>query len=89
MFDTIFRIGIHNLPPTQYPIGIYVDEEVVRKAKEIGLNISKISEDALKEVIEKILSSNLRKGAGPLGFEPRLFGSEGRRLYPGLATGPM
>jgi len=35
-------------------IGIYVDEEVVRKAKEIGLNISKISENALKEVIEKI-----------------------------------
>ena len=29
------------------------------------------------------------KNAGPLGFEPRVSGSEGRRLYPGLATGPM
>jgi len=32
--------------------------------------------NALKEVIEKILSSNLRKVrkvAGPLGFEPRTF----------------
>ena len=63
-------------------IGIYVDEEVVRKAKEIGLNISKISENALKEVIEKILSSNLRKVAGPLGFEPRISGSAGQRPNP-------
>ena len=63
-------------------IGIYVDEEVVRKAKEIGLNISKISENALKEVIEKILGSNLRKGAGPLGFEPRISGSAGQRPNP-------
>ena len=59
-------------------IGIYVDEEVVRKAKEIGLNISKISEKALKDVIEKILNSNLKKYTGPGGLEPPTPGLEGR-----------
>ena len=52
---------------------------MVRKAKEIGLNVSKISENALKEVIEKILSSNLGKVTGPAGFEPATSGSGDRR----------
>jgi len=63
---------------------IKIEGEVVRKAKEIGLNVSKISENALKEVIEKILSSNLGKAAGPAGFEePRgMKGSQKKQLYP-------
>jgi hypothetical protein len=33
---------------------IRIDEEVLRKAKEIGLNISKIAENALMDLIELI-----------------------------------
>lgn len=36
---------------------IYLDEEVLKKAKEIGLNISKISENALREAIHLLESS--------------------------------
>ena len=59
-------------------IGIYVDEEVVRKAKEIGLNISKIAENALKDVIEKISGTNSGNETGPGGLEPPTPGLEGR-----------
>ena len=37
---------------------IYVDEEIIRKAKEIGLNISKTRENALKEAIKRLEGSN-------------------------------
>jgi hypothetical protein len=33
---------------------IRIDENLVQKAKEIGLNISKVSENALKEIIARI-----------------------------------
>ena len=33
---------------------IRIDENLVQKAKEIGLNISKVSENALKEMIRRI-----------------------------------
>ena len=33
---------------------IRIDENLVKKAKELGLNISKISENALREIIRKI-----------------------------------
>ena len=33
---------------------IRIDENLVQKAKEIGLNISKVSENALKEMITRI-----------------------------------
>jgi len=37
---------------------IYLDAEVVKEAKELGLNISRISENALKEIIRRIKNSN-------------------------------
>ena len=37
---------------------ITIDAEIVKKAKEIGLNISKVSENALKEMIKRIESPN-------------------------------
>ncbi|MDW8034056.1 MAG: type II toxin-antitoxin system CcdA family antitoxin [Nitrososphaerota archaeon] len=33
---------------------IYLDSEIVKEAKELGLNISKISENALKKMIDRI-----------------------------------
>ena len=33
---------------------IYIEEEVIRKAKEIGLNISKTCENALKEATRRL-----------------------------------
>ena len=75
---------------------IYVDEEVLNKAKELGFNISKTCENALKESIRRLEGSspqiiNAKGGigtvgsdvAGPLGFEPRTSGSAGQRPNPG------
>lgn len=76
---------------------IRVDEDVLREAKELGLNVSKISENALKEAIRRlkgensqnILNSQLSDDfsseknvvTGPPGFEPGISGLEGRRAF--------
>jgi hypothetical protein len=58
------------------------------KAKELGLNISKICENALKEAIKRLKGQeskndlNFNCVAGPLGFEPRISGSAGQRPNP-------
>jgi len=41
---------------------IRIDEDVLRRAKEVGLNISKVSENALKEAIAR-LEGPVRGGA--------------------------
>ena len=68
---------------------IRIDEDVLREAKEIGLNISKISENALKEAIRRLRSPSCGNGcvfgcclAGPVGFEPTTSGSAGQRPNP-------
>jgi len=33
---------------------IRIDEEVFRKAQKIGLNISKVAENALRDIVERI-----------------------------------
>jgi hypothetical protein len=38
---------------------IRIDEDVLREAKELGLNISKISENALKEAIKRLKGENI------------------------------
>ena len=35
-----------------------MDEDIVKKAKSIGLNLSKVSENALKDMISRIEGSN-------------------------------
>ena len=40
---------------------IYVDEDVLREAREIGLNISRICENALKDAIEKLKFGNINE----------------------------
>jgi hypothetical protein len=42
---------------------IRIDANLVQKAKELGLNISKVSENALKEMIRRIESPSATKEA--------------------------
>ena len=61
-------------------VTIYVDEEIVRKAKDLGFNISKLCENAMKQAIKRMEGSNCeREGmetvgchqvVRPPGFEP-------------------
>ena len=44
-------------------VTIRIDENLVQKAKELGLNISKVSENALKEMIRRIESPSAPKGS--------------------------
>jgi len=43
-------------------VNLTIDEEVVRKAKELGLNLSKTCENALKEAIRRLEGSNSQSG---------------------------
>jgi len=47
-----------------------IDEDVLREARELGLNVSKVAENALKEAIRKLYSlpaspSSSRASQGP------------------------
>jgi len=44
---------------------IYIEEEIAEEAKEIGLNISKICENALKEAIKRLQGSYQQNGGVP------------------------
>ena len=56
---------------------VYLDPEVVKEARELGLNISRICENALKEAIRRLKGENSQNNfnhqemVGPRGFEPR------------------
>ena len=72
---------------------IYLDPEIVKEAKELGLNISRICENALREAIRRLKGENFRSNlvSQPLGvisfdgmepragFEPATNGLQGRR----------
>jgi len=45
--------------PTKKQVLLYIDTETSKKAKELGLNLSKVSENALKEAIRRLQCSNL------------------------------
>ena len=65
---------------------LYLDKQIVKKAKEMGLNISKTCENCLKQTIVRIETPNMQninqKGGtgtvgsvnmvGSRGFEPRI-----------------
>jgi post-segregation antitoxin (ccd killing protein) len=40
---------------------VYLDPKVVAEARELGLNISKICENALKEAIKRLKGQELKK----------------------------
>jgi len=55
---------------------IRIDAEIVKKAKDLGLNISKISENALKEYIKRLEGSNHPKNSNP-SFSVNAFSEKG------------
>jgi post-segregation antitoxin (ccd killing protein) len=80
---------------TKRKISILVDKNVIEKAHELGLNVSKFAENALKDGIKALTEAKQNKPpfstepflpekghAGPVGFEPTISGSEGRHLNP-------
>ena len=42
----------------QKRVSLTIDKEVVQKAKELGLNMSKVCENCLKEAIKRLTSQN-------------------------------
>ena len=79
-------------------INLSIDDEVIKTAKELGFNLSKLCENCLKRHIKAIqnLTTQTNGGtaflgeasfgkegsAGPRGFEPRISGFAGQRLNP-------
>ena len=59
-------------------VTINLDPEVVRKARELGLNISKIAENALKEYIERLESSDYKNNVSSDSFWWQNFEGGGR-----------
>ena len=49
-------------------VTINLDPKVVRKARELGLNISKIAENALKEYIKRLESSDYKNNVSSNSF---------------------
>ena len=60
---------------------LYLDTRVVETAKEIGLNVSRVSENALIEAIEKLRGP--KPEAGPKSPSPSSVEGRGRDLNPG------
>ena len=52
-------------------VTLYMDTEIVEKAKELGFNISKLCENCLKEAIRRLTGSNNpeKGGIGTAGSE--------------------
>ena len=61
---------------------LYLDPEVVREAKELGLNLPKVCEKALKDAIKRLKGEDCEVVRRP-GFEPGITGSGGRSPSPG------
>lgn len=73
---------------------IRVNEELLRDAKDLGLNVSKVAENALKAAVEAMQTSNAKggfsgrafakqKGGGaPSGIRTRGVGSTGLHVWP-------
>jgi intergrase/recombinase len=58
-------------------VSISIRKDVAEQAHQLGINISKVSENHLIFLIETIKNAHLKDGAGPMGFEPMTFSLEG------------
>ena len=67
-------------------ITILVDSEVIKKAHELGLNVSKVCENCLKQYIEALTNLKMTNGGSPFLGEAS-FGKEGSRGCPSLVGG--
>ncbi len=61
----------------QVRVNLTIDEQVVKKAKDLGLNISKVSENALKRAINALEQSNPESGSKTKFLGEASFGKEG------------
>ena len=52
----------------QVKVNLTIDEDVVKAAKELGLNMSKISENALKEYIKRLTKPKTMTNGGNPSF---------------------
>jgi len=52
-------------------VSIRIDEEVTKKAHEVGLNVSKVCENALKKAIEAIEGTSAKSNCGESNPHPR------------------
>jgi len=71
---------------------IRIDQDILREAKDLGLSVSKISENALKEAIIKLQTPKTETNGGTAFLSEGSFGKEsswcGRRdLNPGGRLG--
>ena len=84
-----------NKSNTKTTVSLYLDKNLVQSAKNQGLNLSKVTENALLTILNNPITRNSQRlslpevsftkensMAGPVGFEPTISGSEGRHLNP-------
>ena len=67
---------------------LYLDEDVVEEAKELGLNLSKVCENALKEAIKRLKGENCENNSySP--FSNRMAGHTNKKMVrpPGFEPG--
>jgi len=54
----------HNKTATKTTTSLYLSKNIVKKAKKHGLNLSRITEQALTSVLDLIETQNLQRGHG-------------------------
>ena len=76
---------------TKGKLTLYVDVEVVKEAKELGLNISKVCENALKEAIKRLKGEYLgtERRQNPVSNKKWCRGPDLNRRQPGLQPGAL
>ena len=88
MYVHIRRL-VKKLMRRKQKVTINLEPQIVKKAKELGLNISKVSENALKEYIKRLEGSNYSNDGGKVlfreGFSSKEKGSMVR--LPGFEPG--
>ncbi len=69
---------------------IYLDPQVVKEARELGLNISKVSENALKEAIRRLKGENSQNKQDSLFSDRRAEPTNGAQtdMAPGVGFEP-
>ena len=59
--ESLFSPFIHKHTQMKKRVNIYLDAEIVEKAHNLGLNISRIAENALKQAINRINGAYSKK----------------------------
>ena len=84
-------------------VSISIDKEILEKAHELGINVSKVCENSLRFYIQAIEQARKKEQAflgeasfskegsvvGSLGFEPRIANAPGWYTEPSYTTTPQ